>query len=304
MKRDTLRLLVITDGKPGHQNQSLGLAEAIARLRPAEIHILRIPAGRLRSLARLDTPRPLPDLLIGAGHSTHAPLLQLARRTGVPCVVLMKPSFPSVFFDLCLVPEHDLGLRSTDDHVIPTKGALNRVPPPDGSPRQGGGLILLGGPSASHVWDGAAIRLAISTIVSTRGDLPWRITDSRRTPAGEIEALRQSCPALLARPHRDTGADWLPQRLRASSEVWVSEDSVSMIYEALSSGAAVGLLPVPAKRRRSRVGSGIDRLVGNGWATRFADWNPGTPLAPPPAVLREADRAARIVLDRLLPKRP
>lgn len=303
MKRDTLRLLVLTDGKPGHQNQSLGLAEAIARLRPAEIHLLRIPAGRLRSLARLDTPRPLPDLLIGAGHSTHAPLLQLARRTGVPCVVLMKPSLPSPFFDLCLVPEHDLGRRTPDDHIIPTKGALNRVPPPDGTQRHGG-LILLGGPSSSHGWDSAAIRLAISTIVSTRGELPWRITDSRRTPAGELGTLRESCPALLARPHQETGSDWLPQRLRASSEVWVSEDSVSMIYEALSSGASVGLLPVPAKRARSRVGAGIDRLVEDGWATRFADWTPGTPLAPPPAVLREADRTARIVIDRLLPKRP
>jgi len=39
---DTTRILVISDGKAGHENQSLGLAEAMARLRPAEIHTLRL----------------------------------------------------------------------------------------------------------------------------------------------------------------------------------------------------------------------------------------------------------------------
>ena len=35
-------------------------------------------------------------------------------------------------------------------------------------------------------------------------------------------------------------------------EIWVSEDSVSMIYEALTTDAEVGLISVP-KRRETRV---------------------------------------------------
>jgi hypothetical protein len=40
----------------------------------------------------------------------------------------------------------------------------------------------------------------------------------------------------------------------------VTEDSVSMIYKALTAGAATGLLAVP-RRRLGRVGTGLHRLV-------------------------------------------
>ena len=32
-----LRIQILSDGKPGHENQSYGLAEAIGRVRPVEI---------------------------------------------------------------------------------------------------------------------------------------------------------------------------------------------------------------------------------------------------------------------------
>ena len=302
MKRHC-ELLVLADGKPGHQNQSLGLAEAIQRLHPATIRTLALPQGRLRSLALLADPSPLPDLFVGAGHSTHAPLLQLARRTGIPCVVLMKPSLPSALFDLCLVPEHDLGRRPAAPNVIPTRGALNRVPPPPDGPRHGG-LILIGGPSGSHDWNQDAIRSCVATIASSRPDISWQVTDSRRSPAGTLEDLAATATGMTLRPHATTPADWLPGELARAAEVWVTADSVSMIYEALSSGAGTGLLPVPCRKPGNRVARGIDRLAADGWITRFGDWKPGTPLAPPPAVLREADRCAAIVLERLiLPRR-
>ena len=83
--------------------------------------------------------------------------------------------------------------------------------------------------------------------------------------------------------------------------MWVSEDSVSMIYESLSSGARVGLLPVPVKRH-GRVSRGIERLVEDGWLTRFRYWEAGSPLPPPPRVLRESDRCAGLVLERHCPE--
>ncbi len=298
-----LEICVLTDGKPGHQNQALGLAEAIARRTPARVQLVQVAAGKLRSLAPIKTPDPQPDLFLGAGHSTHAPLLQLARRTGSPCVVLMKPSLPAGFFDLCLVPEHDL-TGAPAPNIVPTKGALNRVPPVDPAQPRQGGLLLIGGPSGSHGWDEETILRCVQEIVARRGELPWRVTDSRRTPGRFLSRLSDSIPALASYPHADTGRDWLPQQLARAAEVWVTEDSVSMIYEALSSGAAVGLLPVPRKKKSpSRVARGIDRLADRGWLTRFDRWTPGQPLPHPPEILREADRAAAIVLSRFFPRR-
>lgn len=300
-----LEIHVLSDGKPGHENQSFGLAEAIGRLRPVRVSKIALggvrgPFARLKKAFAETKHLPAPRLLIGAGHAVHPSLLALSRRHDVPCVLLMKPTLPVALFDLCLIPEHDLGDRELPDHVIATLGALNRVPPPSLQLRHGG-LILLGGPSSSHGWDGDAIRAAIDSIVTAGKDRPWRITDSRRTPAGMLASLADSCPALAVYPHGETGRDWLPQRLGEAAEVWVTEDSVSMIYEALSSGARVGLLPVPSLKKAGRVARGIAKLADEGYVTRFAGWSPQAGLAEPPQVLREADRCAAIVLERLFP---
>lgn len=302
---DPLDIWILSDGKPGHENQSFGLAEAIGRVCPVRTSKVALagsggPLSRLRHAFLESRELPKPRLLIGAGHAVHLSLLALSKRAAAPCVVMMKPTFPSSLFDLCLIPEHDLGGKNGPDHVIPTLGALNRVPPPGDGARHGG-LILLGGPSSSHGWDGDAIRSAIEAIVIAGKDRPWRVTDSRRSPAGTLESLTAACLALAAYPHGETGRDWLPQRLAEAAEVWVTEDSVSMIYEALSSGARVGLLPVPSLKKAGRVARGIAKLVEEGFVTRFADWSPAAGLAAPPRVLREADRCAAIVLERLLP---
>jgi hypothetical protein len=93
-------------------------------------------------------------------------------------------------------------------------------------------------------------------------------------------------------PHEETSADWLPEKLAAAAEVWVTEDSVSMIYEALSSGARVGLLAVPRNHRHSRVLRGLEQLVVDGLLTPFAAWQNSRILKVPNSILREADRCA------------
>jgi len=300
-----IHIWLLGDGKPGHENQSTGLAEAIARLVTAEIR--KIPVGpkshvifRIRDAMRETDGLHKPDLLLGAGHATHTVLLWLARHHGVPCVVLMKPSMPISLFDLCLVPAHDLGRSSPNTHIIPTLGALNRVPPPGPGVRNSG-LILIGGPSSGHGWDQKAVLDAIGEITDVAGDFPWHITDSRRTPDDFIPSAAKSCPNAKLHPHRETGHDWLPARLSEAAEVWVTEDSISMIYEALSSGARVGLLPVPRNQSAGRVARGVDRLADEGYVTRFARWQATRTLHSPPQVLREADRCAREVLRRLFP---
>jgi len=59
-------------------------------------------------------------------------------------------------------------------------------------------------------------------------------------------------------------------------------------------------LPVPRKTDESRVLRGIDRLVADGFVTPFSKWQENHRIAEAPAVLREADRCAEIVLERLV----
>jgi mitochondrial fission protein ELM1 len=296
-----LTLWVVGDGKPGHENQSLGLAEALGRQVSVKIHVIRLAPDesmldRLRSAFRQAKSMPRPDLILGAGHATHIALIALARRTGAPCIVLMKPGLPMMFFDLCLVPLHDLRGQPGED-VIATRGVLNRVPVPAEGPREGR-LILIGGPSANHGWDGEAVLEAIGGIVAASPGASWELTDSRRTPEGFRQTLRERFPQIALFPHEETGPEWLPARLSRAGETWVTEDSVSMIHEALSSGSKVGLLPVPWKKPRGRIARGLARLIAEGFVTTFRDWKQIQALEAPPFVLREADRCAKLVLTR------
>lgn len=290
-----LILWLLGDGKPGHENQSLGLADALMRRVPCEVHRISL-AGKswLRRLAATSPGKP-PDLIIGAGHATHFTLLRLARIHGAKSIVLMKPSLPLSFFDLCIVPAHDFENGCDRKNVIVTRGALNRVTPPASSGRDGR-MILIGGPSGTHGWDGESLLGALSKI--TPGNR-WQLTDSRRTPDGFIREIGARFPQIEIFPHQETTPEWLPSRLANAGQIWVTEDSVSMIYEALSTGAKVGILPMPRTRADTRVLRGLKRLITEGYLTPFADWEKSGQLKSPPDVLREADRCAEMALKSL-----
>ncbi|MCB1131145.1 MAG: mitochondrial fission ELM1 family protein [Verrucomicrobiae bacterium] len=293
-------LWVVCDGKPGHENQSLGLADAIGRRVSTEIHRISLAGNRgfaSKLRAALDAARtlPKPSLVLSAGHSTHPSLLLLARKSNAPCIVLMKPSLPLGWFDLCIAPEHDFPDGTDRRDILLTRGALHRVTPGDGERK--GKLILVGGPSKTHGWDAAGLIEMLAPATDRGG---WQLSDSRRTPADFLEMAREKLPGVEIISHHDTPPGWVPRTLAAAKEVWVTEDSVSMVYEALGSGARVGLLPVPRRDHESRVLRGIDSLVDSGFVTPYSKWRQTQRIEAPPSLLNEADRCAEIVVARFL----
>lgn len=296
-----LQILILSDGKPGHRNQSLGLAESIARLTLSHIHVIDITTRNpfTSSIQALTQAKslPLPDLIIGAGHATHVALLTLGKKLDAPTAVLMKPSLPCALFDICLIPQHDLHAEDHPDYIIPTVGALNRIQAGRSAGKRG--LIMIGGPSKEFAWDGSLLQHAISEIVA-KSSLEWHLTDSRRTPHGFLDTI-SSLP-LIIHPHQQTTADWLPAQLADVQETWVTQDSVSMIFEALSSSAAVGILPLPPHKKLSKISRAVKQLCANQQAAFFADWQKCHQL-PVSTPLREADRCARLLLQSLYPNR-
>lgn len=289
------RLVVwrIVDGKPGHENQSAGLVGALSRLVDLECIDVRCAGGRPAG--------PRPDLLIGAGHKTHWKLFWWSFFSRAKSVVLMNPSLPAGLFDLCLVPEHDLkGGQARRANVIPTKGVLNAIRPGKKT-KPAVGLILIGGASKEYSWDGPALKKAIETVVREDPSINWLVTDSRRTEAGFLLSLDGW---ITKYPHKKTGRGWLAEKLAAATKCWVTEDSVSMIYEALTSGARVGLLPMPLKGKPGRVARGIERLVESGQVLRFGERRPAGGVAASPGTLREADRCAELIVEKFeLPRK-
>lgn len=296
----------LTDGKPGHEKQTLGLAHALLRHRPGECFDLAAPARGTALLQWLQgrfpagVGLPAPDILLAAGHATHFALLAARRawggKSGGKAVVLMKPSLPLALFDLCVIPEHDTPPQR--GNVIAIRGVLNDVQTSTAhSPTRG--LILIGGISSHYGWDDATVGTAVAAIARASPQVAWQLTTSRRTPASFLTALPQPLPQNLALlPHETTGPGWLEQALAEAGQVWVTEDSVSMLYEALTAGAGVGLLRLPGSRD-SRVGRGVQKLLDDGWVTPFDAGYAGRTLPPPGQEFNEADRVATLILENL-----
>lgn len=285
-----------SDGKPGHDNQSLGLVDALQRRIPIETYDIpvrpgagldwmvgRFPAGSLL---------PAPWLMLGAGHSTHLPLLAARRARGGRAAVLMTPDLPKSMFDLCVIPEHDRPKAAAN--ILVTRGSLNRMQATSGKTGDRG-LLMIGGPSRHYRWGYGAVLEQISRVIRFSPVKHWVLTTSRRTPAGFAERVRQNIfnrnIELSIFSWRDTTYDWLPEQLGRACCAWITEDSVSMVYEALTARIPVGLLAVPP-RRNGRVVNGVKKLVSASSIRTFSDWCAGHPLSRPERIYDEANRVA------------
>jgi hypothetical protein len=285
----------LSDGKAGHDSQARGLINAIGRRLPLSLHRIAAPRGAATFVGWLlgrfpdGDALPDPELIIGCGHGTHLALLAARRARGGRIVLLLSPSLPLALFDLCIAPEHD-GYRPRANLLI-TRGALNEMTSA-ARKLERRGLILVGGPSRHYRWNARALCTQVACIAGREPGWQWSLTSSRRTPETcmkHLEALR--LPNLTLVRHQDVEPDWLRYRLAELPRVWVSEDSVSMVYEALSAGCAVGVLKTP-RRRASRITRAVDALVASGLVTTYAHWSGGTTLTPPAEALAEAARCA------------
>lgn len=294
----------IKDGKRGHENQTLGLIQALCKYQKFEIIEFNVREqgaswlhycfGLCPSFKNLKRP----DLILGAGSQTHATILCAGRKTGAPTIVLMSP--PRLVrsgFSLCVVPAHD---RQDGANVITTLGVLNPIQlSRQKMPDQG--LILVGGPSKHHDWDSQEIAQQLKSIAQKNQKINWTATTSRRSPEGIASQLtRLGLNNLHIVPVEETDSEWLPEQLSRASYVWVTEDSVSMVYEALSSGAKVGLLPVPRKRNRSRVIQGIDQFLKKKLVMPYDSEQCDLSTFKAPEPLNEAERIGKIIIEKFL----
>lgn len=289
---------VLSDSRPGHENQSVGLALALARRIGATHEMVRLDpeAGtwaRMKAAAEPSEKAARVDLLIAAGHRTHLPLWWAGRKLGARTVLIMTPSLPLAFFDLVLVPQHDVPDGRDSARRLFTRGALNRVPE-ELPEKTNSGLVLVGGPSKHHGWDAAGMSAMIERVITAQPELEWTVVDSRRTPAGFLERLKVNANKV---PQQATAAGWLADELARARAVWATADSVSMVHEAATAGAATGVLPVPPGPGGDggRTQRAVDLLIAEGLAMDFAAWERagGGPLTRAPGVImHEAGRCA------------
>ncbi|NNE37707.1 MAG: hypothetical protein HKN08_05325 [Gammaproteobacteria bacterium] len=290
-----------TDGRPGHDSQSQGLSSALCRHAACELFDIKTPstlftlACLLRGRPAVDFMLPHPALIIGAGRRTHLPVLASKKAVGGKSLILMRPTFPYSFYDYCLVPDHDT--PPVLNNVISTTGALNTIiATPEKDPQLG--VIMIGGPSRYFNWQDDIIISVIETIIH-RGLAKWAVFDSPRTPnTTRIRIKDIKAAGFNFFPYQNNSREALAAKLVKAANVWVTADSVSMLYESLTAGAPTGVIPVPNKKP-NKISSSLEILNYEGQCTSYEEWYDGRSLTAPRKQLNEADRCAEIIINGL-----
>lgn len=298
-------LVCLDDGRAGHRQQSHALVQALQQHRPLQLHTLQPLSFAQVLLALLGWRRPTDwpahiDLMVGCGHACHWTLLAAKTGFAIRTVLLMRPSLPLSAFDYVIAPEHDA--LAQQPSVFATRGALAPAPLTDaGVVQRDQALILLGGPSRHGRWDNDAIIEQVLKLLARYPDWQWIISNSPRSPADLLEGIAAQLPRtdrLHLHDYRRQAPDWLAQQLLRSHSVWISPDSASMVYQALTAGCAVGLFDLPAPPA-SRVRRGLSILVDQGLLIDWQGFQQGHTPQPPAPPFREADAAAAWLATRL-----
>lgn len=284
----TLKIWLFTDGKTGHEKQSRAFLEMLGKkysIREQFIDVSNV--GWTRSfLGFLGINLPItisiekPDIIIGTGHGTHLPMLAARRIHQGKVVVIMKPSLPLQLFDLCIIPMHDK--PPSRDNVVITNGPISTIKYSKEQDERLG-LIMLGGPSKHFSWSNEKVLFQILEIImdSSNRDLQWDLTTSRRTPPSIIEKLRsESLANLSLHSFEETPPGWIEKKLLSHGQVWVTQDSFSMVHEAVQSGAKVGLLELPANRISSFTHRHKFKRENIEPAVSFSEWQRHKTLKP------------------------
>ena len=325
-KNAALTCLVVSDGRRGIENQALGLAEALARLRKTEIirHVVKSGKPFRACPPKIQfalKPAPagygiaaMPDIAIGCGRQAIAPLLALKKTGGedVFTVYIQDPRIDPKHFDLVIAPQHD-GLaggnvetmigspnRVTEkllaDNVLKFALELAKVPAPRIT-------VLIGGTSKNHTLSREIHedhRRAVNALVDQGFSV--MLSTSRRTPDW---AREDHCKNLFERKRvwiwdenrSDQGANPYFAFLGAADAILVTEDSTNMLTEACATGEPVFTLPMSCKKAggAGKFAELYQSLKSRCHVVPFED----NIEAPPYKVLDETSRMAELLVGRI-----
>tara|TARA_X000000950_G_scaffold126416_1_gene158096 strand:+ start:1 stop:1041 length:1041 start_codon:yes stop_codon:yes gene_type:complete len=178
-----------------------------------------------------------PDLLVGAGSKTHYQLL-LAKKLfpNSKSIVLMKPSLkPTQLFDIAVVPHLDKFYFRTPENVITTKGVLSKYSTERTKKKTG--LIIIGGKSRHFHFRPKVLMKQIEWLLNDLyKDYQWKITTSPRSPDLKIPKHPENAEFFN---WKDTSDEWLTTEIKKSEITFLTPESVSILYEALSTNTNV-----------------------------------------------------------------
>ena len=298
-----LRVVFLADTRPGHYHIAEGVIAALARLRPVDVTRIEVkrkwivptrwlrarinaksfyPPRMLRMAYRIDAEAlPEADLVVSAGGETHMPNICVTQLLDVPnifCGSLLRGLEPDNFSLIVSSYERDEG---SDKHLVVLKpssidpdelGRPKIVPRygPDNLPKTLG--LLIGGQAGSFRYRDSEWRdlLEFVEAVSKAWGSRWLISTSRRTPDSVADKIAEMArnENVVAKfiDFRTAGPGTLPQVFANADAIVCTEDSSSMISEAVSARLPVVGVSPRAARFTEDEQLYRDFLIGKNWS--------------------------------------
>jgi len=248
MMPDDRKLLILSDGKPGHVNQSIAFAKHLGldfelcevTFRHPFFKALSYLLDRchLKAFWLFEQEPFLSPFraVVSAGSNTYYANRVLAKKLGIPSVAIMLPRGYCLDFDLIVAQNHDKPPQRSNIIQVPIN--LSWLEPqglvkPEDDKRYIS--LVVGGDGTQGKLDAVLLQRQVNNIFSLFPDHGIWLTTSRRTSAG-IEAMLRKYSFDRAFFYSDEPINPIPDFLKHSEYVFITADSSSMISEAVSFG--------------------------------------------------------------------
>lgn len=270
------KVLILTDGKAGHENQSKAFARALGcEADVVEVHFKSkslksasylLDKFGIRSFSLFKSLSPI-DLkadyaaIIGTGSGTFYAAKALAKKLGVKCGVVLYPrGYDLKSFDCILAPAFDRPAKAANVIEIPAnlvaadaefyeKGVKAYYEKTEVTPDI---AVIIGGPNKCSTMSPKWMKEELDKIFALPGKKA--VTTSRRTPA-EVEALVDGYPWDYRLLYSREKFNPIPAFVKLAKKLFVTAESTGMLSEACTFGTAEvfaldNLNPGPHKFRR------------------------------------------------------
>ena len=281
-----MKVLILTDGKAGHENQSKAFARALGA--EFDIHPVKFKGKAAKAVSYLldnlgicttalfdgfanELTKSCYKAVIGTGSGTFYAAKTIAQKLGIPCgVVLLPRGYRIRQFDCVLAPAFDnppdvpnvveipvnLVAADNDFYAAGVNAFCEKRGIAPENVTKGAVAVIVGGPNKCSTMTPEWMRSQLEEIFAVHkqaGREIW-VTTSRRTPP-EVEAVVDSFPfdykLLYSKDHFNP----IPAFVSLASHLYVSAESTGMLSEACSFGKAEvhvmdNLNPGPHKFRR------------------------------------------------------
>ena len=258
------RVLILTDGKAGHENQSRAFARAIGC--DFDLAPVRFWSGFAKAASYLldcvgvgcanllGWPGETRDsavkgyaAVVGTGSGTFYAVKTLARRMGVRCGVVLYPrGYRISGFDCILAPSFDRPAKAPNVVEVPANLVASDAAFYEAGraafldrhvPGRDAAAVIVGGPNKCSTMTADWMRTELERVFAECRGMEMWVTTSRRTPP-DVEAVVDSFPFDYKLIYSRDKFNPIPAFVTLAKRLYVTAESTGMLSEACTFGSA------------------------------------------------------------------